>query len=510
MSARLALGLLAIVGALAVAVVLTVAPSTWASFPGENGRLVFQSNRTGATPPELYSMDVDGTDVLRLTWNDVPDGVPRVSPDGSRIVFARTVAGIDQDIWIMNADGSAERRLTSGSARDDQPVFTQDGQHVVFQRVANASSSPCPCELRMVSVDSGVERLLDTGPGNAANPDVSANGKLVFVGDRDGTRSVYVSDLRGGPVKRVTHGPAAFGDFRPRWSPRGNDIVFMRNELGSLSSIDIWRVHQDGSDLRRLTTTERVEEYPQWSPDGERIIFTALDVGPPFGGRLHTIDADDGSDDEFLPQVGEIVDTFEHDGLDSSQWWQLVNGTGAAVTVTDGRAEISIAPDAMEDPVSVSMGATFGSQCRAVGDFDASVRFQLLDWPFANGVHAIFDDTGLTGGIARRSESGLEDYLAYFNSMAASAPTSDATGQLRLARTSSILTASYRSGDRWISLLDGPTLAVPASLSVNLYSRDAIFGDQFVRVAFDDIRIDAGAFECPAWWRDTMPDWAPA
>ena len=45
-------------------------------------------------------------------------------------------------------------------------------------------------------------------------------------------------------------------------------------------------------------------------------------------------------------------------------------------------------------------------------------------------------------------------------------------------------------------------------MNVNLYSRDAIFGDQFVRVAFDDIRIDAGAFECPNWWRDSAPDWA--
>ena len=131
----------------------------------------------------------------------------------------------------MNADGSGERQLTSGPARDDVPVFTQDGAHVVFQRVAGVQT--CPCELRIVGVDGAGERLLDTGPGNAANPDVSANGKLAFVGDRDGTRSIYVTNLKGGPVKRVTEGPAAFGDFRPRWSPRGNDIVFMRNELGS-------------------------------------------------------------------------------------------------------------------------------------------------------------------------------------------------------------------------------------------------------------------------------------
>ena len=176
--------------------------------------------------------------------------------------------------------------------------------------------------------------------------------------------------------------------------------------------------------------------------------------------------------------------------------------------MTGGRAEISIAADAMEDHATVSMGATFGSQCGALGDFEASVRFQLLDWPFSNGVHALIGDAGLTGSVARRSESGLEDYLAYFNPVPASAPTNDTSGQLRLTRTGSTLTASYRNANAWIPLLSGPTLTVPAMINAGLYSRDEIFGDQFVRVAFDDIRIDAGAFECPTWWRDSASDWA--
>src|SRR5688572_2114764 len=221
---------------LAAAALLVAAPA-WASFPGENGRIVFQSNRAAPLPPELYSMNEDATDIRRLTWNSVSDQVPRVSPDGTRIVFARTVAGLDQDIWIMNADGSGERQLTSGSPRDDLPVFTHDGAHVVFQRVAGVQT--CPCELRIVRVDGTRERLVDVGAGNAANPDVARNGKLAFVGDRNGTRSIYVTNLRGGPVKRVTKGPAAFGDSSPRWSPRGNALVFMRNKLSSLASNDI-------------------------------------------------------------------------------------------------------------------------------------------------------------------------------------------------------------------------------------------------------------------------------
>lgn len=490
-----------------LAALLTVSPTAWGSFPGENGRIVFQSNRTGTIPPELYSMNPDSTDVRRLTWNTVSDQAPRVSPDGTRIVFARTVSGIDQDIWIMNADGSAERQLTSGPARDDQPVFTGDGERVVFQRVANATNNPCPCELRIVGADGAGERVLDTGPGNAANPDVSKNGKVVFAGDRDGTRSIYVTNLKGGPVKRVTEGPAAFGDFRPRWSPRGNEIVFMRNELGSLASLDIWRVHQDGTDLRRLTRTERVEEFPQWSPDGERIVFTALDTGPPFGGRLHTIDADDGSDDRELPQLAEVTESFDGPMLDTARWWTAIDGTGNGLAAINERIEMSLAADATNGPRGY-MGPGIGSQCHAVGDYDARVRYELLDWPFSNGVHALLGDAGTTGAIARRSESGFEDYLAFFNPVPATALTTHMSGELRLVRTGSTLTASYREGLAWVPLLSGPTTTAPTFLAVSLFSNDAIFGNRFVRVAYDDFRITASSFACPTWWRDTMPDWA--
>ncbi len=489
-----------------VAAVLTVAAPAWASFPGENGRIVFSSNRTGPIPAELYSMNEDGTDIRRLTWNATPDLFPRVSPDGSRIAFARIVAGNDLDIWIMNADGTGERQLTSGSARDEQPAFTKDGQEVVFQRVPGAQGV-CPCEIRIVGADGTGERRVDTGPGDAANPDVSKNGKLAFVAAHHGTRSIYVTDLRGGPVKRVTVGPALeFGDYRPRWSPHGNDLVFMRNELGPLSSIEIWTVHQDGTDLRRLTTTERIEDFPQWSPDGTRIVFAVLQATAPFAARLYTMNAD-GSGERLLPQTVELSDSFDDPFIDGSKWWTSINGSGSAVAVTAGRLETSLGADAIQGP-SGFMGSGVGSQCHAVGDYDARVRYELLDWPFSNGVHVLLGNAGTGGSIARRSESGFDDYLAYFNPVPASALTSHVSGELRFVRTGASLTAYYREGEDWVALLTGPTSTSPTSLNVGLFSNDAIFGNQFVRVAYDDFRITASSFACPTFWRDTTPDWA--
>lgn len=491
-------------GVVVVASLVAVMPAE-ASFPGTNGRIVFQSTRHGGVP-ELYSMNPDATDVRRLTWNDATDRMPRVSRDGSRIVFASDRAGGGNfDVYVMDAAGGDVRRLTTDARRDDQPVFTADGQHVVFQRTA-VGAFGCPCELRIVAVDGTGERRLDTGPIDSLLPDMSPRGsKLAFTGLLGGVSGIYVMQLDRGDPRRVTGTPPGSADFRPRWSPRGNDLVFMRDDGVNLN--DIYTVHADGTDLRQLTNGTRFEEQAQWSPDGERIVFAVFDVGAPFGARLYTIDADDGSDERVLPQAVEVADSFDGPGLDSSTWWQNLNGPGSALAVVGGRVETSLAADAANG-ASGFMGPVFGNQCRAVGDYDARVRYELLDWPFSNGVHVLLGDGGLTGSIGRRSESGFEDYLAFFNPVPASALTTHTTGELRLARTGPTLTAYFREGDAWVPLLSGPAAPGPVTSTAHLFSTDSIFGNAFVRVAYDDFRIEATAFECPSWWRDSGPDWA--
>ena len=137
------------------------------------------------------------------------------------------------------------------------------------------------------------------------------------------------------------------------------------------------------------------------------------------------------------------------------------------------------------------------------------MRYELLDWPFSNGVHVLLGDGGLTGSIGRRSESGLEDYLAYFNPVPASVLTTHTAGELRLIRTESTLTAYFREGDAWVPLLSGPAAAGPVTSTAHLFSNDAFFGNAFVRVAYDDFRIEAAAFRVPdVVARQRAPDWA--
>lgn len=69
--------------------------------------------------------------VTRLTNNAASDQWPRVSPDGSQIVFVSSRDG-NNDIYTMRIDGRNPTRLTDHVASDEAPAWSQDGRQIVF------------------------------------------------------------------------------------------------------------------------------------------------------------------------------------------------------------------------------------------------------------------------------------------------------------------------------------------------------------------------------------------
>ncbi len=97
-------------------------------------------------------------------------------------------------------------------------------------------------------------------------PSVSpSQDKLCVVGGND----LYICDLNGNILSEIKNARA------PQWSPDGKWIAFMRDEDdgNTFTASDIYLVNADGSNLIRLTDSmDRIEMYPQWSPNGKQII----------------------------------------------------------------------------------------------------------------------------------------------------------------------------------------------------------------------------------------------
>jgi len=92
-------------------------------------KIVFTSYR--AAVGEIYVMDADGSNVIRLTHASGGDTWPRWSPDGTQIAFTSSRDG-NREVYVMNADGSNQVNLTQHPADDESPVWSPDGLQLTF------------------------------------------------------------------------------------------------------------------------------------------------------------------------------------------------------------------------------------------------------------------------------------------------------------------------------------------------------------------------------------------
>lgn len=117
---------------------LTFTPSKESSsvWSPNGDRIGFDSDRDGNR--EIYIMNSDGSNQTRLTFNPTTDSGPvSFSPDGRRVAFSRNASNegaavYNYDIYTMNLDGSDVRQLTTDPEFDAEPIWSPDGSRILF------------------------------------------------------------------------------------------------------------------------------------------------------------------------------------------------------------------------------------------------------------------------------------------------------------------------------------------------------------------------------------------
>jgi TolB protein len=230
-------------------------------FPGDK-RLFFASSSAydSACPPkpdpskgyvwpldryDIYTVNRDGTNLKRLTHNDVYTAEGVLSPDGKKIVFTSLKDG-DLDIYTMNVDGTNVRRLTNTPGYDGGAWWSPDGKQIVYRANHPTDST----ELRAYRDLLG-QRLV-----------------------RPAKVELFLMNADGSNQHQITHlGGANFG---PSWTPDGKKIIFASNYLSPRSgNFDLILVNTVGSGLEQLTFDETFDGFPEFSPDGKKLVWAS-------------------------------------------------------------------------------------------------------------------------------------------------------------------------------------------------------------------------------------------
>ena len=152
-----------------------------------NGNIAFTSDRDGNR--EIYVMNADGTNQVRLTNNSVVDDHPTWSPDGAKIAFVSERPAGGFAIFVMNADGTNKVEITpivfNATA---YPIWdawgmswSPDGNRIVFQEKVEPSPYPAyPNDIFIVNID-GSDRhaLIGSQRGRLTAPEFSSANRFL-------------------------------------------------------------------------------------------------------------------------------------------------------------------------------------------------------------------------------------------------------------------------------------------------------------------------------------------
>jgi TolB protein len=237
-------------------------------------QIAYVSNKTGNK--EIWVMDYDGANQHQLSTLKSIALTPRWSPDASRIAFTCYVPfrGITSaQICIYSTESNHLISFPRYRGTNSSPAWSPDGSELAFM-----SSQGGDPEIYVSDVNGGHLHRVTFAAGVNTSPtwNPKTGKQIVFVSDRAGTPVLYLSDSDGSNVQKIDLPDMGYV-IDPSWSPNGQLVAFSwRRPSGNY---DIYVMDIVSHQLVELTRDAGRNERPSWAPDGRHLVFESTRTG---------------------------------------------------------------------------------------------------------------------------------------------------------------------------------------------------------------------------------------
>lgn len=223
---------------------------------------------------EVLRTMYDGVDLRRAAHEFADDvvfaltGRPGIA--SSRLAFVSDQSG-DQEIYVCDADGRNVLRATFEGEGACQPSINRTGSYLIYTSYASGYANVLGLDLL-----SGLRRRVLSQPGINSGASLSPDGnRLALCTSADGWPVLVVRGLQGGGERHVTGRDGIAS--APSWSPTGDDVVFSWDNGSGMGPILC--EGRPGRQAVPLAVGFSHCHSPDWSPDGQRLVFVTLQHG---------------------------------------------------------------------------------------------------------------------------------------------------------------------------------------------------------------------------------------
>jgi TolB protein len=232
-----------------------------------------------------------------------------------------------QEIYIVDYDGANPIRVTNTTTLNVAPAWSPDNQVIAYTswRPSSAGSFGVFQDIILSYIQVGQRTTPANGSPDRQNylPAWSPDGtKLAFTSNRDGNPEIYVMNKDGSGLRRMTNSPTI--DVSPTWSPTGNQLAWVSDRTGQPK---IYLMNSDGTG-QRLLVGDPKSDRPTWSRGKFNEIAYASQTGPGYDIKIYSF------------EKGEAIKVTDGIGSNESPSFSP-NGRHIAFTSTrNGKAQV--------------------------------------------------------------------------------------------------------------------------------------------------------------------------